>query len=175
MSLQDTDDGDELHLLEDIRRQALAAVWKPDRESFLRRVFRSYSEKFHTPLHQVQDLPLVEVLTHYYEALYDDMSDAEQYVAAKELSRTEEEKQATAEADEKWMMEILQKEQEKERKPAPPAPLTLGLKPRRPRQPAQPPAASLEKFEEIVMNFVEQLDPSIVDGPSVGPKDEDGK
>ena len=46
---------------------ASATAQNPAPEYSLRRIFRWYSEKFHTPLHVIDDLPLHDVLTHYYE------------------------------------------------------------------------------------------------------------
>lgn len=64
-----------------IQLEALANVLLPkkraDAEYFLRRVMRSYSERFHTPLHLVEQLPTTEVLLHYYEARYEDLLEDE--------------------------------------------------------------------------------------------------
>ncbi len=53
---------------------ALAAVLTPesDPEYFLRRVFRWYSREFHTPLHEVERLPIDDVFQHYYECRWED-------------------------------------------------------------------------------------------------------
>jgi len=69
--------------MDDLFRQcqtlALADVLaeKPSAEYSLRRIFRAYSEKFHTPLHLVDDIPLVDVLTHYYETCFESMLDGD--------------------------------------------------------------------------------------------------
>lgn len=65
-----------------------------DRDYNLRRIFRWYSEKFHTPLHKVDSLPLEDVLTHYYESIYEAMSEEDLEQAKDELLETEV--QATA-------------------------------------------------------------------------------
>ena len=44
---------------------------EPDLEYELRRVMREYSDRFHTPLHQVYELDLDFVLTHYYESVFE--------------------------------------------------------------------------------------------------------
>lgn len=48
-----------------------------DSEYSLRRVFRWYSKTFFTPLHEVEDLPLSDVLQSYWEERFEDMEDAE--------------------------------------------------------------------------------------------------
>lgn len=54
-----------------LRARAALSVKKPDWEYSLRRIFRWYSTTFHTPLHQVEDLPIDHVLTNYYEAVFE--------------------------------------------------------------------------------------------------------
>jgi hypothetical protein len=54
-----------------LRIIALRNVIKGDDEYFLRRVFRFYSETFHTPLHMVPDLPLDDVILTYYETHFE--------------------------------------------------------------------------------------------------------
>lgn len=58
------------------RALALHAVISDDPapDYSLRRVFRWYSEKFHTPLHLVEELPVHDILQHYYEATFEDMA-----------------------------------------------------------------------------------------------------
>lgn len=62
---------------EAIQIAALAAVAVDDfdEDYFYRRVFRWYSEKFHTPLHEVYELPFEFVLQHYFEVQYEAMDD----------------------------------------------------------------------------------------------------
>ena len=56
-----------MDIFEAVKLNALESVVNPDSEYYLRFMFRWYSKTFHTPLHMVPDLPLVEVLTAYYE------------------------------------------------------------------------------------------------------------
>lgn len=44
---------------------------KPSQEYHVRRICRSYSERFATPLHQVEELPILRVVQHYFEDLYE--------------------------------------------------------------------------------------------------------
>jgi hypothetical protein len=92
-----------------IRVHAYADVvaGKPTHDYSLRSIFRWYSEKFHTPLHLVEDLPVYDVMQHYYEWHAEQLvsaTDAESVAAfhdeLKELSMTEAElKRHQAEQD----------------------------------------------------------------------------
>jgi hypothetical protein len=77
---------------------AVRAVMKPDGEYRLRKIFRWYSTTFHTPLHLVDDLPLEDVLTAYYEQTCEEMNDEDREILLKELLETEEEKRAKQKA-----------------------------------------------------------------------------
>lgn len=41
----------------------------------MRQIFRWYSETFHTPLHLVEELPLFDIMRHYYEANYEKLKE----------------------------------------------------------------------------------------------------
>lgn len=62
---------------------ALKGAIKPDAESNVRYVLRWYSKTFHTPLHEVYNLPLEDVWFAYFEERYSDMerADLEEEVA----------------------------------------------------------------------------------------------
>lgn len=62
------------------------------REYFMRRVFRWYSKAFSTPLHQVDDLPMVDVLRAYFEEKFEQMSDEDREAVRAILIETEEER-----------------------------------------------------------------------------------
>lgn len=68
---------DELDLLRVVRLCAWGAVHHNEDDYYLRHIFRWYSREFHTPLHLVEDLPLVDVLTHFYECQYEELKDEE--------------------------------------------------------------------------------------------------
>lgn len=59
----------------------------------LRRLFRWYSEKFHTPLHLVENLPVDYILQHHYEAHAEDLvaseNDHDLQEELRELTMTE--------------------------------------------------------------------------------------
>lgn len=55
---------------EALRLVALQGAYKPDAESNVRYVMRWYSKTFHTPLHEVYDLPLEDVWLAFYEERY---------------------------------------------------------------------------------------------------------
>lgn len=83
-----------LGLLDSIQVLALKALDDPDWNAFYREVSRWYSRTFATPLHEVSSLPVVEVLTHYYETIFDDYSEDERKALLLELIETPEEKLA---------------------------------------------------------------------------------
>lgn len=75
-----------------IRTIALRNVIKADSESYLlRKVFRSYSIKFSTPLHQVSDLPLEDVFLAFFEDLFENMDKADLENERLDVIETEEE------------------------------------------------------------------------------------
>jgi len=71
-----------------------ATAEKPPQEYQLRRVFRWYSRTFHTPLHEVWDLPLHDILVHYFEAHYEEMEDEERSAERDQLVLTPKELRA---------------------------------------------------------------------------------
>jgi hypothetical protein len=60
-------------MYEALRIIALRGAYKPDSESNLRYVMRWYSKTFHTPLHEVYDLPLEDIWMAFFEERYHDM------------------------------------------------------------------------------------------------------
>lgn len=77
-----------------LRLQALRAVLVPDEEATLRHVFRWYSRTFHTPLHEVEDLPVEDVLRTFYEQSYEDLEEEARWAEVRELLETPEERKA---------------------------------------------------------------------------------
>lgn len=79
---------------------------------FLRRVFRWYSKRFSTPLSDVEDLSLEEVLRHYYEETYEDMDDQHRELERVSLLETAEEREARQkrelEEDEEYVREVAE-------------------------------------------------------------------
>jgi len=82
-----------------LRIIALNEVLKEDsgQAYSLRQVFRWYSEKFHTPLHLVDDLPLHDIMQHYFESNYEKIQDEQNKLDSEltHLSQTDEEAAAT--------------------------------------------------------------------------------
>lgn len=114
----------------------------------LRRVFRDYSARFHTPLHVVETLPLEDVLTHYWEAYYEEatkpediMTDIIRMVKEPDALRREQEMEDAADAA-SWrdMMDENNKE------------------------------SAIKRLDEVVKRFAAKLPPS---GMKVPPKDRD--
>lgn len=65
----------DLDLLKAIRILAFGSVQKRDSEYILRHIYRWYSTTFNVPLPQVDDIPLEDILTHYFEVRYEGMSE----------------------------------------------------------------------------------------------------
>lgn len=75
-----------------LRLRAMQAVEHPDSDDQLRSIFRWYSRTFHTPLHLVEELPVDDVLSAYYEESYEGMNDEERKRETAELLETPEQK-----------------------------------------------------------------------------------
>jgi len=63
--------------LRDLQLLAMQAVVKEVGDYNLRHIMRWYSRTFHTPLHMVEDIPLEDVLRHYYEVQFEDLEEPE--------------------------------------------------------------------------------------------------
>jgi hypothetical protein len=87
---------------EAIKVSAIDSVVNKDDDYVLRYVFRWYSKTFHTPLHQVADIPVVDVLTAYYEELYEKM----------EVEELKEERMKSSMTPEEWAERLRQEEME---------------------------------------------------------------
>lgn len=80
--------------IEAIQLKAAAAFLRPDRNSLLRHVCRWYSKTFSTPLHVVEDLPIEDVLTAYFEESIDQLDDEGRSELFDKLAMTSEEREA---------------------------------------------------------------------------------
>lgn len=113
-----------------IRALALRSVVTEDREYRLRTIFRWYSKTFFTPLHTVDELPLEEVLRHYYESKYEGLENEELQAEINEFLETPEEKVARLrredeeKADNESFMKHVAKNAEKKKLENLVAPLT---------------------------------------------------
>lgn len=65
----------------------------------LRKIFREYSQRFHTPLYKVYELPLEEVLLDYWESLYEELEPKEIMQDMIRMSRTEDETRLLQESE----------------------------------------------------------------------------
>lgn len=86
-----------------VRLNAMKSVKNPDDEYYTRFVFRWYSKTFHTPLHMVADIPMVDILTAYYEEMFENMEPDQLETEGRKMCMTPEE----------WA-EKLRKEEEEE-------------------------------------------------------------
>lgn len=106
--------------IEAIRIRALRAVWRPDHEALMRRIFRWYSEKYHTPLHLVQDLPEEDILQTWFEVQYQELPPEERHNLAIFLLEDESERRAreadNKNSDEEFYLRTQQKALEQKKK-----------------------------------------------------------
>lgn len=105
----------ELGVFDSIRlialRDALAPEEKKSIDYRLRYIMRWYSKTFHTPLHQVYDLPVEELLRVYFEEKYDAMEPSELFEELNKIFASPEKEQAEQDAreadDEAFFQEVL--------------------------------------------------------------------
>jgi hypothetical protein len=83
-----------VNLDEAARILALKAVLCPDTEYRLRKIYRWYSQEFHTPLHKVIRLDLMFVLQQYYESEYEELPDYALHEIKKALLESPEQQTA---------------------------------------------------------------------------------
>ena len=69
-----------------------ATTDEPLQEYLLRKIFRWYSKTFHTPLQEVEAIPLHDIFVHYWETRYEDMKEFDLVEERNELIFTEEER-----------------------------------------------------------------------------------
>lgn len=142
---------------------------EPDGDYFLRRIFRWYSKTFATPLHAVYELPLDDILTHYWESQYEDMEDDERETTIIRLRESDEDRrlregkeQEEQDSDAEWLRQVEQEEQErlkrrKEQEPeVAPAP-----KPKPKREDDGIPEYEAKPIEGFKVNFLH--DPKEID------------
>jgi hypothetical protein len=68
---------DKIDMLKAVRVLAFRAVQAKESEYLFRYIMRWYSREFHTRLQDVEEIPIEEVLMHYFEDRYEHMSDEE--------------------------------------------------------------------------------------------------
>ena len=81
-----------MEILEAIQIQALLDVMEGDFLYHYRRICRWYSTTFHTPLAEVDSLPMEYVLQQFFESRFEDMPRAERRTLALKLTETPEER-----------------------------------------------------------------------------------
>ena len=127
--------------------RALAAAIKPDREDWLKYVFRCYSKWFSTPLHLVPKLPLEDVLSAYYEELFEQMEEGDRQLHLERLTETDEEQEERERIEEEnsddAFMETMGKEVEKDMENPTPKAKRLARKNKKKEEPVLAPEASL--------------------------------
>lgn len=93
-------------------------VLKADTEYHIRRIYRWFSKTFHVNLIDAFDIPLEEVLLHFYEEKFENLDDSEREDEIAMLSETEDQRRAreenedTEKATEDELMEMARKTNE---------------------------------------------------------------
>jgi succinate dehydrogenase flavin-adding protein (antitoxin of CptAB toxin-antitoxin module) len=110
-----------MDLLKAVQLVAMKAVVKPDQAFLVRRIHRWYSKTFCTPLAEVEDLPLLDVLQTYFEERYQEMSEEDLAREKEQLLQTEEQQalrvqEEEAEEAESWELRRIIAETEKKEK-----------------------------------------------------------
>lgn len=151
-----------MDVLEAVKAKALRAVLQPDGEYHGRYVRRWYSRTFHTPLHIVEDLPMLDLFEHFYECQYEEMDPEKRKNALDIILETEEQRkhrmleEDASDAGAQELLEMAKQENKKleleaSKKPAPlpeiPAMRESEL-PNRPIHAAVPPDIKLTFIEE---------------------------
>lgn len=67
---------------------------REDSQYPLRRIFRWYSKTFHTPLHEVGDLPMEDVMRAYWEEHFEEMDEERLETARVDAMKSDEEREA---------------------------------------------------------------------------------
>lgn len=80
-------------MIDEVKLVAMRDVHNSENYYGIRRILRWYSEKFHTPLHVVErELPLEDVLQHYFEATFEDLDEVQRKSEIESLLETPEQK-----------------------------------------------------------------------------------
>ena len=113
--------------LRQIQILAMNAVENPDFSAFYRRICRWYSEKFATPLIQVEELLEYHVLQAYFEYQYDELynsGDKDQQQAYEDLKEkvllSPEEREELESQDQDWIEQMKREIAESAAKPEKP-------------------------------------------------------
>jgi hypothetical protein len=98
--------------LNEIQKAALLSVLDPDYQAYMRKLCRWYSVKFHTPLHEVENLPKDYIYQHYFEAYYEDMEPEEQHNQIIFLLETPEEREKRLKEEDDSLSDLEQEVKE---------------------------------------------------------------
>ncbi|MDE2425779.1 MAG: hypothetical protein KGO96_07715 [Elusimicrobia bacterium] len=102
-----------MEYVESIQLCALRDVVYRKSEYLLRRIMRWYSEKFHTPLLEVENIPIEIILQHYFECIYEEQESQDRLEEIKSLIKDKEEveqQEIKKEASESEFYQMVQKE-----------------------------------------------------------------
>jgi hypothetical protein len=83
-----------MSIIESIQKTALLAAIEPDGEAVLRNLFRWFSKTFHTPLADVEEMPIEYILQHYFESQYEELENEDKHNLIIFLLESKEEREA---------------------------------------------------------------------------------
>ncbi len=89
-----------MSIIESIQKTALLAAIRPDGDAVLRNLFRWFSKTFHTPLADVEEMPIEYILQHYFESQYEELEDEDKHNLIIFLLETREEREARKKEEE---------------------------------------------------------------------------
>ena len=148
-------------------------------EYSLRYIFRWYSREFSTPLTEVEDIPLEDVMRHYFESRYEDLEEEDREKEIERLLMPEEKLARLRKAEDAEDVDAFEFGRDSEEAAPLPAPVVEG--------PTDPITARLERIREAVAEtkppthepFLEEgihmtFDDFDEDKPGFGPPDEPG-
>lgn len=97
-----------MDIFQAIKAKALRSVLKPDLDYVIRHIYRWYSKTFFTPLEEAYDLPLEEILLHYYECHFESMDHEGQIEAIGEVLESEQDRREQARRDDAQIVDDIE-------------------------------------------------------------------
>lgn len=168
--------------IKNLKLIAMFSVVKKPADYMTRKIFRWFSNEFATPLHVVETLPLEDVLTHYFESMYEDLDPEEREDLIERLLMDPDKLAALQRAEDaedadawEFGREVADQAPPIKMAEVPVDPITERIEKLkaeiRPPEKLDGPETSLPKIEEGIHIKFEDLDaPEFDDAPSFGPK-----
>ncbi len=94
-----------MNIYEALKKLALKAVIAPDEAYEMRRIFRWYSRTFHTPLEEVEEIPIQKVLVHYFESEFENANEEQIEKFIRDMCESKEDKYKREMEEERLVVE----------------------------------------------------------------------